>query len=416
MKIVAILGIWAFSLSIAFSATLKVPEQYATIQAAIDVVSDGDRIVVAPGIYEENIDFSGTNFILTSQDPNNPEIVGSTILKPGLTVIAEGPRGSIVYKPSGPVVQFTSGEIPDAVLTGFTITGGKGIAKVHEDNGGEEFYGGGIYCVGASPSIVGNMIIRNGIPDDRDRPVFGGGILCRDSEAMITRNTFAYNYATEGAGILVRLGEPTITQNHIMKNEADWAGGGIACWNSEALITRNIITNNHASVGGGINLDQGYLTCNVIENNRASEGGGIALNGPGTVIHNTVVANSADWGGNLSIHISRYYSQPSRVLNNIIAWANMGSGVLWCDQGEGLNERLVIQFNAIWQSNKDEAFQILPWSDQDVTWVTPVSDIWDIYGNIYADPGFVDRINGDYHLRPDSTCITQICPPRYVSL
>jgi len=177
MKIKAILGIWAFSLSIAFSATLKVPGEYATIQAAIDVVSDGDRIVVAPGIYEENIDFSGTNFVLTSQDPNDPEIVSATILKPGLTETTEGPRGSIAYKPSGPVVQFTSGEIPDAVLTGFTIMGGKGIAKVDEDNGEEEFYGGGIYCVGASPSIVGNMIIWNGIPDDWDRPVFVGGHL-----------------------------------------------------------------------------------------------------------------------------------------------------------------------------------------------------------------------------------------------
>ena len=37
------------------SPALRVPEDCATIQAAIDAASDGDTIVVSPGTYRENI-------------------------------------------------------------------------------------------------------------------------------------------------------------------------------------------------------------------------------------------------------------------------------------------------------------------------------------------------------------------------
>jgi hypothetical protein len=36
-----------------------VPIDFNTIQAAIDASSDGDKIIVMPGIYFENIDFKG---------------------------------------------------------------------------------------------------------------------------------------------------------------------------------------------------------------------------------------------------------------------------------------------------------------------------------------------------------------------
>ena len=34
-----------------FAATINVPADYTTIQAAVDAASNGDEILVAPGIY-----------------------------------------------------------------------------------------------------------------------------------------------------------------------------------------------------------------------------------------------------------------------------------------------------------------------------------------------------------------------------
>ena len=40
-------------------ATYYVPDNYATIQAAINASANGDVIIVRPGTYMENLDFSG---------------------------------------------------------------------------------------------------------------------------------------------------------------------------------------------------------------------------------------------------------------------------------------------------------------------------------------------------------------------
>ena len=60
--------------------TLFVPDEYVTIQLAIHNSNDGDIIIVAPGIYLENINFLGKDIVLSSTDPQDPEIVATTII------------------------------------------------------------------------------------------------------------------------------------------------------------------------------------------------------------------------------------------------------------------------------------------------------------------------------------------------
>ncbi len=85
--------------------THLVPDDHPTIQAAIDSAEHGDIVVVVPGTYQENITLGGKEIILTSQNPDDQEIVEATIIEAAQ---------------AHPVVSFTDRETTRAAPTGFT--------------------------------------------------------------------------------------------------------------------------------------------------------------------------------------------------------------------------------------------------------------------------------------------------------
>jgi hypothetical protein len=95
-----------------------VPQDYSTILAAINASANGDTVLVAEGLYFENVNYKGKAIVvasiyLTTDDTSH---ISRTIIdgsKPGNTASA-----SVVY--------FVSREDTNSVLCGFTITGGKG--------------------------------------------------------------------------------------------------------------------------------------------------------------------------------------------------------------------------------------------------------------------------------------------------
>ena len=113
------------------ASEIHVPKDYPTIQEALDAAVDGDTVWVHPGTYVENIDFKGKAVALRSTDG-----CGSTVI--------DGNR-------NGSVVAFRSGEPPEAVIDGFTITNGYQPT----------WNGGGIHCdEWASPTIINNLKIE----------------------------------------------------------------------------------------------------------------------------------------------------------------------------------------------------------------------------------------------------------------
>lgn len=235
--------------SMAMSATINVPKDYSTIQAAIDASVNGDTVLVSSGTYVENLNFKGKAITVKSTGGASQTII-------------DGNSATVVY--------FICQEGPDSVLDGFTITNG----------------GGGIHCSSTSPTITNNIISGN-------YAWHGAGIYCdglsSPSSPIITNNIIANNKAIEGnlngsgGGIYCATCSPIITNNIISNNFAELKGGGIECVECSLTITNNTISENYSFLmGGGIYCTNDALitiTNSIFWNNTAIGGSEIWIGG-----------------------------------------------------------------------------------------------------------------------------------------
>lgn len=158
---------------------------FDTIQEAIDATGDGQAVLVLPGIYRENLYIPGKRITLSSVDPQQLGMIGQTTIHGGNL---------------GSVVTFESDAGPDAILTGFTITGG--YAE----------FGGGICCIDAGPVIANCVIAGN-------RADVGGGLYLEDSNATLVNCTVADNLAAVNGGGIHCTGNVALTNSILWGNE-----------------------------------------------------------------------------------------------------------------------------------------------------------------------------------------------------
>jgi hypothetical protein len=247
------------------AAVLHVPADYGRIQSAIDAAKNADVILVSPGVYNESISFKGKAITVASTNTADPNVVKSTILH------ASG-RSS--------VVSFISGESSNSVLAGFTITGGYGTANPAIGSG--LYFGGGIYCLGSSPTIIGNIIVSNAAPPGGASPIgYGGGIACIQSDATVTRNLLAANAAFSGGGLANYLGNARFTSNLICSNSAAAAGGGAGMMTGGRFINNTVFGNAAPDAGNVYVNSDGRGQCVVADNIicNAKSGGGLHVDG-----------------------------------------------------------------------------------------------------------------------------------------
>ncbi len=412
--------------------TIFVPDDSTTIQGAINGCADADTIIVRPGTYVENIDFLGKAIVLMSEDGPNATTIDGNL--------------------SGSVVLFTSGEGENTVLDGFTITNGSGT--LYDDR----WYGGGIFCLDSSPTIINNKVSNNqvigrgaGISCRNSTPTIsnneirnnyggmflrGGGVYCENSShATIINNTIQSNSANYGGGIACRnYSHPMISGNTIIGNQAG-SGGGVYCENSSPTITDNFISGNQGELdGGGIfsnyatSATSPQITENQIINNRSIRGGGIRIFGGGSslplVTNNFITNNTANEGG--GIYYSYYFVT---IANNVIsentaARASGNGGGIYCYRAPADIINNTISDNSATNSggglylyNADPTItNTISWGNSAVTGseiyasggsspIITYCDIqggWTGEGNIDINPLFADP---EYQLQSYSPCI-----------
>jgi len=318
MMRLALIGIAAFACTVHFAlaAEISVPADYATIQSAIDAASDGDTVVVYPGVYPDDFTFYGKAITVRSTNPSDIAVVTATEI-----------RGA---------VRFEDDEKHSTILAGLTIAGK--LARVTCLGGSplvrnNRFVGSGGIGTDASPRIVDNLFTlteRNAIVcyGSESSPVISGNCFFNNSPirampavaslsqyAVIVGNTFAGNYGT-AIGIYRMFVDGDYTAATVVDNVIDGNGRtGIyaEAWSGVAQ------GNTFLNCAYCIDARDSFMT--VTGNTMSGSLNGIYLRLPGaaTVQNNVITGNSG-----LGIYAMEV---DCVVVGNIIS-ANMGAGIL----------------------------------------------------------------------------------------
>jgi len=301
-------------------------DPYCMILLAINAAVDTDEIVVAPGTYFETINFLGKAISLRSSG---------------------GPQVTVIdAQCSGTVVTCSSGEGPDTVLNGFTITNGVGLL------------GGGMFNSSSSPTVTNCTFINN------DADAGGGMFNHNNSDPAVTSCTFAGNFAVIGGGMANDgNSDPTVANCRFSGNSAG-NGGGMFNWDSSPALASCTFSGNSAGNGGGMynrNSNPTLANCTFSGNDAGRYGGGMYNwdSSEPSVINCTFSHNDASGGGGM------HNDDSSPTVANCILWDNHGG-------------------------------QIESWSSSETVTFSNVQGGWPGPGNIDIDPWFVGGLSGTW--------------------
>jgi len=308
---------------------ILIPQDYPTIQQGIYAAIESDTVLVQPGAYVGDINFSGkdimvASYFLTYQDSNYIE------------------QTLIIGTGDGSVVAFENEETNEAKLIGFTITGGSG-------NGNK---GGGIYCFYSDPTLQNLIVSQNHIENLNGDGQGGGGIYLENSSAILTDMTIKENTVSDNSGFVCVGGGICIVQSQN------------ASLNNLTIQDNSVTASGDYGLGGGVYL---YSSINVIFNNSTiqgnsinsydtGEGGGICVyQSDNITLENLIIqyniissSNQNSWGGGISISLSDYITLEDLIIegNNINANDNSTGGGVFVSSSDYITmEKLIITNN-----------------------------------------------------------------------
>ncbi len=327
----------------AVADVLMVPQEYPTVQDAVDAAQDGDEIAVDPGTYVERIVVSGKDVVLRSTGG-----AADTLL---------------VGFGYGSVVTFVNDA--DCTLQGFGVVSG-----AYDDGGGvlcdggsdvrildNEFRGNYADQTGGAITAWSSAVeVRGNLFEDNTAGYDGGavsvsGLVC----TVFENNTFRRNLCTyiDGrGGALVATGAATHVEGNVFEENDGWEGGALATTGDGSVILANEFRDNHTDYHGAAIWTSGHdveIRRNVIRENDAfaAYGGGIYSTGDRLIVaDNEIEDNFTEWFGVYSL------GQESLIERNTISGHNGGG--LRC-HGSSVVRDCLIQGNSssYWEPGLD---------------------------------------------------------------
>jgi hypothetical protein len=169
--------------------TIRVPEDYKSVQAAVDAASPGSVVLLAKGVHAGPVDMRGKAITLRGE---------------------WGSEYTSLLGGDG-VIRCMSGEGPGTVIEGITIAGGKGL--VCDD---DVRRGGGVYIDGGSPIIRRCMIVGN----EADR---GAGVWIRGGVPLFEDCWFHDNISEQTDGVVCEGVAPKFIRCGFHEDGVQWA-------------------------------------------------------------------------------------------------------------------------------------------------------------------------------------------------
>ena len=283
--------------------TLRVPEDYATIQAAVDATEPGDLVVVEPGTYREQVTITTPSITLRGADRDGVIIDGQFERPNGVEVFADG-------------VAIENMTAQNAILNGFIWSGVTGYRGSYLNAYNNADYG--IFAFDSTDGLFEHSY-ASGSPDSGF--YIGQCYPCRAVIDHVTamNNSLGYSGTNAGGDLYIlrsywsfnRAGivpntldtellpperETTIVGNRVLFNDnpdpvakpgthAAFGNGILLAGGNDNLVERNIIRGHD---GHGVlvtpNLDENFwfASGNVVRENVITDSGraDIALAGP----------------------------------------------------------------------------------------------------------------------------------------
>lgn len=249
---------------------VRVPEDVASIQLAVDAAEAGGYVCVGSGSW-----------------------TGARITRPVHLVGVDGADATIIDG---------NDRNPGLIVAGAPGTIIEGISF---DNG-QDTFGAGLRIQQSDGVRVQSCRFSN-----NEALADGGALSIEESDDLVlTTNVFERNEARGNGGAIRILDSSgtTFTNNTISRNTADDKGGGLWLLRaSDTLLTGAELQNNSADQGGALAAQDGsglFVDVLTVSNNEAtSTGGGISLSGEtnARLSELTIRSNSAETGSGVTI-------------------------------------------------------------------------------------------------------------------